>query len=92
MAEIQRVLTTGKTIFVLGGTAAIPDSMVQQLQALGYQVPRQFAGDDRFQTAVLIAQTGLNNPPNLFLASGMNFPDALSAGPAAAKRRKGRSC
>ena len=85
VAEIQRVLTTGKTILVLGGTTAIPDSMVQQLQALGYQVPRQFAGADRFQTAVLIAQTGLNNPANLFLASGVNFPDALSAGPAAAK-------
>ena len=85
VAEIQRVLTTGKTILVLGGPSAIPDSMVQQLTALGYQVPRQFAGADRFQTAVLIAQTGLNNPANLFLASGVNFPDALSAGPAAAK-------
>ena len=85
VAEIQRVLTTGKTIHVLGGPTAIPDSMLQQLTALGYLAPRQFAGVDRFQTAVLIAQTGLNNPPNLFLASGVNFPDALSAGPAAAR-------
>jgi autotransporter-associated beta strand protein len=89
VAEIQRVLTTGKTILVLGGASAIPDSMVQQLTGLGYQVPRQFAGTDRFQTAVLIAQTGLNNPPNLFLASGVNFPDALSAGPAAARAAGG---
>ena len=78
-----------RTILVLGGPSAIPDSMVQQLTALGYQVPRQFAGADRFQTAVLIAQTGLNNPPNLFLASGVNFPDALSAGPAAARAAGG---
>ena len=35
VTEIQRVLTPGKTIFVLGGTAAIADGVVQQLQALG---------------------------------------------------------
>jgi autotransporter-associated beta strand protein len=84
VTEIQRVLTTGKTIFVLGGTAAIADNVVAQLQSLGYQVIR-FGGTDRFQTAVLIAQNGLNNPLNLFLANGINFPDALSGGPAAAK-------
>ncbi len=50
----------------------------------GYQVIR-LGGTDRFQTAVLIAQSGLNNPTNLFLANGINFPDALSAGPSAAK-------
>ena len=82
--EIQRVLSPGKTIFVLGGTSAIADSVVQQLQGLGYAVVR-FGGVDRFQTAVLIAQQGLNNPASLFLVNGVNFPDALSAGPAAAK-------
>ncbi len=89
VTEIQRVLPANasplRTIFVLGGTSAIPDSMVQQLTALGYSVPRLFAGVDRWGTAVLIAQTGLNNPPNLFLADGINFPDALAAGPAAAR-------
>ena len=84
VTEIQRVLTPGKTIFVLGGPSAIADNVVAQLQALGYQVIR-LGGTDRFQTAVLIAQNGLNNPTNLFLANGINFPDALSAGPSAAK-------
>jgi autotransporter-associated beta strand protein len=84
VAEIQRVLSPGKTIFVLGGTAAIADSVLQQLQAAGYQVIR-LGGVDRFQTAVIIAQNGLNNPTNLLLANGINFPDALSAGPSAAK-------
>ena len=84
VTEIQRVLAPGKTIFVLGGTAAIADNVVAQLVGLGFQVVR-FGGTDRFQTAVIIAQSGLNNPTNLFLANGINFPDALSAGPAAAK-------
>jgi hypothetical protein len=84
VTEIQRVLSSGKTIFVLGGTAAIADNVVAQLQGLGYQVIR-LGGTDRFQTAVVIAQSGLNNPANLFLANGINFPDALSAGPSAAK-------
>jgi len=84
VTEIQRVLTPGKTIFALGGPSAIADNVVAQLQALGYQVIR-LGGTDRFQTAVIIAQNGLNNPTNLFLANGINFPDALSAGPSAAK-------
>ena len=84
VTEIQRVLAPGRTIYVLGGPAAIADNVVAQLQSLGYQVIR-FGGTDRFQTAVIIAQNGLNNPVNLFLANGINFPDALSAGPAAAK-------
>jgi hypothetical protein len=83
VSEIQRVLTTGKTVFVLGGTTALPDSILQQLQALGY-APVRFGGVDRWDTAVKIAQ-GLNNPTNLFLTDGINFPDALSAGPVAAK-------
>ncbi|WP_390227949.1 cell wall-binding repeat-containing protein [Gryllotalpicola reticulitermitis] len=43
-------------------------------------------GSDRYATAVAIAKSGYSHgAPVVFLASGANFPDALSAGPAAAK-------
>ncbi len=83
-AEIQRVLSPGKTIYILGGEVAISAAVFTQLQSLGY-TPVRLGGADRFDTAILIASTGLNNPTTILLATGLNFPDALAAGAAAAK-------
>ena len=49
-AEIQRVLPAGGTVYLLGGTAAIPASVATSLTALGF-VPTRYAGADRFGTA-----------------------------------------
>ena len=84
LAEIQRVLTPGKTVFLLGGTAALSASVATAIQQAGYPIVR-FDGVDRFDTAMRIARDGLNNPSTLFVADGMNFPDALTAGAAAAR-------
>ena len=43
----------------------------------------RIGGSDRYATAVAVANV-LGNPSTVFLATGINFPDALSAGPAAA--------
>jgi len=44
------------------------------------------AGQDRYQTSVAISESTFNTGvPCVYVASGANFPDALSAGPAAAK-------
>jgi putative cell wall-binding protein len=81
-AEIQRVLPTGGTVYVLGGTTAIPATMDSSLTALGFVVVR-VAGADRYATAIAVADA-LGDPTTVMLATGVNFPDALSAGPAAA--------
>ena len=83
LAEIQRVLSTGGTVYLLGGTSAIPDSVATQLTGLGYAVVR-YGGADRYATAVAVAD-GLGDPTTVLLATGTNFPDALAAGPAATK-------
>lgn len=51
----------------------------------------RLAGDDRFATSVAISHNGLDpakafspGVPAVYIANGYNFPDALSAGPAAA--------
>jgi YVTN family beta-propeller protein len=80
-AEIQRVLARGKTVYVLGGPSAIPDQIVAQLTALGYS-PIRIAGGDRYETAVAVADA-LGDPTTIFLASGSDFADALTAGPPA---------
>ena len=81
-AEIQRVLPAGGTVYLLGGTAAIPASVATSLTSLGF-VPVRYAGTDRFGTALAVADA-LGDPSTVLLATGINFPDALAAGPAAA--------
>jgi putative cell wall-binding protein len=80
-AEIQRVLPKGGTVYLLGGTSAISDAVAAAITALG-DVPTRIAGTDRYGTAIAIA-SAMGNPTTVFEASGINFPDALSAVPAA---------
>lgn len=57
-------------------------------QLLGSPQVARISGTSRFDTAVAISQAGFPSPitstPVVFVASGTNFPDALSAGPVAA--------
>ncbi len=81
-AEIVRVLPAGRTVYLLGGTSAIPATVAATLSSLGYVVVR-YAGADRYGTALAVADA-LGDPSTVMLATGTNFPDALAAGPAAA--------
>jgi putative cell wall-binding protein len=82
-AEIQRVAPAGSTVYLLGGPLAISPSVAAEVSALGYTVVR-YGGVDRFATATQIADA-LGDPSTIFEATGINFPDALSAGAAAAE-------
>jgi hypothetical protein len=79
-AEIQRVLPTGDTVYVLGGDLALSPDIDTTLEGLGYNVVRE-AGSDEYATAVDIAEQ-LGNPTTIFEATGLSFYDALSAVPA----------
>ena len=81
LAEIERVLPTGKTVYLLGGVLALSSSIDATLADAGYLVQR-VAGANEFATAVAIADQ-LGDPSTIFEATGLNFPDALSAVPAA---------
>lgn len=62
-------------VVVLGGPVAVSDAV---FAALGAE--RRIAGADRYETAVAISQaigTGID-APNVLVASGANFPDALA--------------
>ncbi|HEV2370003.1 MAG TPA: cell wall-binding repeat-containing protein, partial [Acidimicrobiales bacterium] len=76
-AEIQRVLPTGGTVYLLGQTSALSSDVENAVSQLGYNVVR-IGGTDRFETAVDIAQA-LKQVSQVFVASGTNYPDALSA-------------
>ena len=84
--EIRRVLPGGGPVHVLGGTAALSDAVSTRIEAAGYRVVR-YAGADRFETAVLVAEQGLGAPANVMLATGTRHEDALIAAPAAHAQR-----
>lgn len=79
--EISRVLPSGKTVYILGGTAGVSGSVDSQLTSMGYNATR-LAGSDRYGTAVSVAGA-MGNPVNVVEVNGLNFPDGLSAGAAA---------
>jgi hypothetical protein len=83
LAEIQRVLPKGGTIYILGGPLALSPNVDTTLQGLGYKTVR-VAGANEYATAVDIAGM-LGNPSTVFETTGLTFADSLSAGPAAIK-------
>jgi hypothetical protein len=87
-AEIRRVLPMNRdrTVYILGGTDAIPQAVQDYIKnTLGYNVER-FAGTDRYKTALAVAQNpdAMNSPGGVMVARGDDFADALAAGPLAA--------
>lgn len=77
--ELARLGATSAV--VLGGAAAIGESVVAQVQELGLRV-RRVSGADRFATAAAIAaELAPDGVVQAVVASGATFPDALAAGP-----------
>ena len=72
---------SGKNIHIVGGHGAISASLEGSLPG---KVVERVAGADRFDTSAQIAQR-VGNFNSVFLASGMNYPDALTGGVLAAK-------
>ncbi len=83
-AAIQHALPAGGLVICLGGDNAISPDVLTQLQGLGYHVER-IGGADRYATATLIANkiAADTQVTQVYLATGLNFADALPAADAA---------
>ncbi|WP_285115419.1 cell wall-binding repeat-containing protein [Leifsonia sp. fls2-241-R2A-40a] len=74
--------TTTGTAFVSGAMAG--NTTIAALRLFGVA---RVAGGDRYATSVAVSQRAFpGTAPVVYIASGANYPDALAAGPAAAKR------
>ena len=81
LAEIQRLAPF--VIYVLGGPGAVSNAVVSQLSGLA--PTERIFGANRYATAAAIAAAGFEpGVPNVFIATGLNFPDALAGVPATA--------
>ena len=63
---------------IVGGENAVSNQLKTQLEAYGSV--RRLAGESRFETSVLVAQTYFENPEAGVLAYAYNFPDGLCGG------------
>ena len=81
--ELQRLQP--QRIVVLGGSGAVSDLVASQLQPYTSSPIERRAGADRYETAVAISRAEFGSTvSHVFIATGTNFPDGLSGGPAAA--------
>ncbi|MBE6124979.1 MAG: BspA family leucine-rich repeat surface protein [Erysipelotrichaceae bacterium] len=75
-AYIKSVLNKGGTIYVLGGTAAVPESSLAGLS--GYNIKR-LAGNNRYGTNLEILKAAGIQGDTILIATGINYADSLSA-------------
>jgi len=83
--EIARLGAT--QVVVLGGNGAVSDDIMTALDEMDLEVTR-IGGKDRYETAVAIASELDTDATDAVVVSGLNFPDALSAGAYAALNDK----
>ena len=76
-----------QNVTLVGGTAVIKDSIIDQLSKLPQpvKVTARYAGYDQYETnATVLNQLGFDTS-NVYVATGENFPDALAGAALAAK-------
>lgn len=69
-------------IVVAGGTPSVSDDVLDALAE--YAPTTRISGDDRFETSLRLVDDAFDAAPIAYISSGLNFPDALTAGAAAA--------
>lgn len=85
LAEI--VKRAPKNVVVVGGPLAISDSVVAQIDAASAATITRVGGADRFEVSrnlITHPVFGVKTSKRVHLATGANFPDALTASPPAA--------
>jgi len=73
-----------KHLFIAGGLGAVSQDVENAVQAGGIPTIERIYGNDRYETSVKIAQK-IGNTNKVVLATGIDFPDALSISAIAAK-------
>lgn len=81
VTALKRIKPT--KVVVLGGTGAISNTVLSQVKStVGSAVPvTRVGGANRFETAAKVSAATVPSAQEVFLANGMNYPDALAGAP-----------
>jgi len=83
VSELKRLKP--KKIIVLGGTGVVSDAVEKALASYTSGKVSRLAGTDRYSTGGAISKDGFDQgAPVVYVATGLNFPDALAGGAAGA--------
>ncbi|MDO9396825.1 MAG: cell wall-binding repeat-containing protein, partial [Herbiconiux sp.] len=83
-ADALRTLRTSEVVIV-GGPASVSTGIKADLSALlGADRVQRIGGDDRYAVAKAVNRQYFAEAPEVYLATGLNFPDALTGGVLAA--------
>lgn len=81
-SEVQEYLAgrNPQSVYIIGGTGAVTAAVEKQIRSLpGYMSKvARIGGTNRYETSCMINNTFMDKPNDVFVASGDNFPDALS--------------
>jgi stage II sporulation protein D len=80
---VQNYITRYKPskVYIIGGTGAVSKDIEASIVNLVGGDPKsviRYGGNNRYETSVIVNNAFLDNPSNVTIASGLNFPDALS--------------
>lgn len=82
-AELARLAPSN--VWITGGTGVVTEEVVTTIKAtLPSATVERVAGADRFGTAAALSARFFDSADAAFVVTGLNFPDALAVGPAAA--------
>ncbi len=85
LTYIKDNMASAGKVYILGGSGAVSKDMEAKIAGSGFNNIIRLAGEDRYETAVKIAQTiGIKENTPIVIASGENYADALSISSVAA--------
>ena len=79
VAYVRENLAEDGTVYILGGEKAVPASVDAALQAAGCANVKRLAGENRFETNLLILKEAGVTGGDVLVCTGTGFADALSA-------------
>jgi len=83
-AAPQSSAASAVDIVILGGESAVSSAVSAELRTCTTGTVSRLAGTNRYGTAAAISKATFSSANGAYIATGLNFPDALAGGPTAA--------
>ncbi len=83
-AAPQSSAASAVDIVILGGESAVSSAVSAELRTCTTGTVNRLAGTNRYGTAAAISKATFSSANGAYIATGLNFPDALAGGPTAA--------